>query len=117
MERVELKRRVAAKDPALAIIDARSPREVAGGRVPGAVNIPWNGFYNADGSIKPAAAIMDALKQQQVDGTWEYVVYCAGGVRSAWLYSLMVEAGVANVKNYAGSWSDWSSDSSAPVEK
>ncbi len=117
MERVELKRRVAAKEPDLAIIDARSPREVAGGRVPGAVNIPWNGFYNADGSIKPADAIMDALKQQQIDGKREYVVYCAGGVRSAWLYSLMVEAGVKNVKNYGGSWSDWSSDSSAPVER
>ncbi|MEW6324678.1 MAG: rhodanese-like domain-containing protein, partial [Nitrospirota bacterium] len=123
MEREELKRRVAAKDPSLAIIDARSPGEYRGqgmgrtGHVPGAVNIPWNGFYNADGTIKPPDAVLDALKQQQAAGKWEYVVYCAGGVRCSWLYSLMLEAGIPNVKNYVGSWADWSSDSSAPVEK
>jgi thiosulfate/3-mercaptopyruvate sulfurtransferase len=117
MERAELKARVAANDASLGIIDARSPRELASGRVPGAVNIPWNGFYNADGTIKPPGAIVEALKAQGIGGRKDYVVYCAGGVRSAWLYALMVEAGIPNVKNYAGSWSDWSSDSSAPVQR
>jgi thiosulfate/3-mercaptopyruvate sulfurtransferase len=88
-----------------------------GGHVPGAVNIPWNAFYNADGSIKPPEAITAALEQQGVGGRREYVVYCAGGVRCSWLFALMKRAGVANIKNYVGSWSDWSSDPSAPVEK
>jgi thiosulfate/3-mercaptopyruvate sulfurtransferase len=122
IDREELKRRITARD-GMAIIDARSPGEYKGqgmgrgGHVPGAVNIPWNAFYNADGSIKPPEAITAALEQQGVGGRREYVVYCAGGVRCSWLFALMKRAGVANIKNYVGSWSDWSSDPSAPVEK
>ena len=119
IDREALKRVVASGAAGPAILDARSPGEYSrqNGHVPGAVNIPWNGFYNADGTIKPPAAITAALAQQGVDGKKEFVVYCAGGVRCSWLYALMAEAGVTNVKNYIGSWSDWSSDPSAPVEK
>jgi thiosulfate/3-mercaptopyruvate sulfurtransferase len=123
IDREELKRRLAARE-GVAIIDARSPGEYRGqgmgrrgGHVPGAVNIPWNGFYNDDGSIKPPEAITAALAQQGVEGKGDYVVYCAGGVRCSWLFALMTRAGIANVKNYVGSWSDWSSDPSAPIEK
>ena len=123
INREALKQRVTAR-AGVAVIDARSPDEyegkgmgARGGHVPGAVNIPWDGFYNADGSIKPPEAITEALRQHGVDGQQEYVVYCAGGVRSAWLFALMTRAGITNVRNYAGSWSDWSSDPSAPIEK
>jgi thiosulfate/3-mercaptopyruvate sulfurtransferase len=123
IEREELKGRLAAREE-VGIIDARSPGEYQGqgmgrrgGHVPGAVNIPWNGFYNADGSIQAPEAITEALARQGVKGKREFVVYCAGGVRCSWLYALMTRAGIKNVKNYVGSWSDWSSDPSAPVEK
>ena len=123
IDREELKQRVESKDAGLAIIDARTVGEYrgqgmeGGGHVPTAVNIPWNMFYNADGTIKPPDAIVAALKQQGIEGKKEYAVYCAGGVRCSWLYALMTNAGIKNVKNYVGSWSDWSSDRSAPVEK
>lgn len=123
LEREELKRRMAAQEET-AVIDARTPGEYRGqgmggrgGHVPGAVNIPWNGFYNADGSIKPPEAIASALAQQGVEGKEEYVVYCTAGVRCSLLFALMSRAGIKNVKNYVGSWSDWSSDPSAPKEK
>jgi len=123
IDREELKRRLAARE-GVAVIDARSPGEYRGqgmggrgGHVPGAVNIPWNGFYNADGSIQAPEAITAALKQQGVEASKEFVVYCAGGVRCSWLFALMTRAGITNVKNYIGSWSDWSSDPSAPIEK
>lgn len=124
MVRDALKQRITAKDAELAIIDTRSPGEYRGqgsmgraGHLPGAVNIPWNSFYNADGSVKPPEAISAALAQQGVDGKKEYVVYCAGGVRCSWLFSLMTQAGITNVRNYVGSWSDWSSDPTTPIEK
>jgi thiosulfate/3-mercaptopyruvate sulfurtransferase len=124
MARDELKQRIATKDAELAIIDTRSPGEYRGqggmgraGHLPGAVNIPWNSFYNADGSVKLPEVLAAALKQRGVDGKKEYVVYCAGGVRCSWLFSLMTQAGMKNVRNYVGSWSDWSSDPSAPIEK
>jgi thiosulfate/3-mercaptopyruvate sulfurtransferase len=123
IEREELKRRLAARE-GMAIIDARSPGEYQrqgmggrGGHVPGAVNIPWNGFYNADGSIQAPEAITEALAKQGVEGKGEYVVYCAAGVRCSWLFALMSRAGIKNVRNYVGSWSDWSSDPNAPIEK
>ncbi len=108
------------------IIDARDPNEYKGlkssglpreGHIPGAVNIPWNSFYNPDGTAKSPEEIRSALEGKDVRADREAVTYCTGGVRSAWLYLILKRAGIRQVRNYAGSWMEWSRDPELPIER
>ena len=97
-------------DPALVVIDARLPTRFRGepnpidrvpGRIPGAVNIPWN----ADDELPPEALAADEL-----------VVYCGSGVTACVGLHALARAGRPDAKLYAGSWSDWESRN-VPVER
>ena len=55
------------------------------------------------------------LNQQGITQDREVVVYCTGGVRSAMGYFVLKYLGYS-VRNYDGSWWDWSLDASLPVE-
>jgi len=45
----------------------------------------------------------------------EVVVYCTGGVRSSMAYFVLRNLGF-KVRNYDGSWWDWSQNEKLPVE-
>jgi thiosulfate/3-mercaptopyruvate sulfurtransferase len=47
----------------------------------------------------------------------EIVTYCTAGVRAAHLFFTLKVAGYPTVKNYPGSWLEWSNDLSLPVEQ
>ena len=52
-----------------------------------------------------------------MDPSDEMITYGLGGVRSCWLYCVFRLVGYEKVKNYPGSWWEWSRDFAAPVEK
>jgi thiosulfate/3-mercaptopyruvate sulfurtransferase len=98
------------RDPAVAFVDARVPTRFRGepnpvdrvpGRIPGAVNMPWNG----DGEVPPALLEADEL-----------VVYCGSGVTACVALLALARAGRPDAKLYPGSWSDWESRG-LPVER
>ena len=108
-----------------AVIDARSPDEYhgamgpgipRGGHVPSAINIPWDRFLNDDASMKDREEIRRVFKEHALTEDQEIVCYCTGGVRSAWLFAVLRYAGYSNVRNYTGSWWEWSRDVSLPIE-
>lgn len=122
----ELKRIVKQPHPQVAIVDARSLEEYVGkevsgiprpGHIPSAINIPWNMFLNPDATVKDMAAIMTELEDRGLHRGQEVICYCTGGVRSAWLYCVLKLVGFQKVRNYPGSWWEWSRDFAAPVEK
>ncbi len=122
----ELKRIVKQPHPQVAIVDARSLEEYVGkevsgiprpGHIPSAINIPWNMFLNPDATVKHMAAIMTELEDRGLHRGQEVICYCTGGVRSAWLYYVLKLVGFQKVRNYPGSWWEWSRDFAAPVEK
>jgi thiosulfate/3-mercaptopyruvate sulfurtransferase len=88
-----------------------SPR---GGHIPNAIHIHWPEFFQADGNLKPLPALNLLLKQNGIRPDREVIVYCTGGVRSAMAYFVFRYLGY-KVRNYDGSWWDWSR-SSFPVE-
>lgn len=121
----ELKKLVKRPHPETAIVDARSLEEYAGkevqgiprpGHIPSAINVPWNGFLNADGTVKNLDVIKKSLEEKGLHPGQEVICYCTGGVRSAWLYFVLRLAGYERVRNYPGSWWEWSRDFAAPVE-
>lgn len=122
----EVKRRLDASKIPTIIVDARSPKEYQGemgpgiprgGHIPGSVNLPWNSFYNADGTVKDPAQIEAAAKIIGITKDKEVITYCTGGVRSSYLFFLLHLAGYPKVSNYPGSWWEWSNDFNLPVEK
>src|SRR6185295_3390058 len=121
----ELKKIVRSPHPKTMIVDARSLEEYAGkemqgiprpGHIPSAVCVPWNGFLKPDATVKDVEAIRSALEDKGLHPSCELICYCTGGVRSSWLYFVLKLAGYPQVRNYPGSWWEWSRDFAAPVE-
>ncbi len=126
IQKNELKQLVKRDHPETIIVDARSVEEYAGkeidglprpGHIPSAVNIPWNGFLRPDATVKPLGTLREMFHARGLNERQEIITYCLGGVRSAWVYFLLKLAGYENVRNYPGSWWEWSRDFAAPAEK
>jgi len=122
----ELKKLVKRPHPESILLDARSVEEYAGkeidglpraGHIPSAINIPWNGFLNSDGTLKDLSTIQNLFQDFGIQPSHEVITYCLGGVRSAWVYFVLKLAGYEKVRNYPGSWWEWSRDFAAPAEK
>lgn len=121
----ELKQIVKRPHPETMLLDARSleeyvGKEIAGiprpGHIPSAVNVPWNGFLNPDATLKDPNAMKASLEERGLHPGQEIVCYCTGGVRSAWVYFVLKVVGYPRVRNYPGSWWEWSRDFAAPTE-
>ena len=126
IQKNELKQLVKRDHPETIIVDARSVEEYAGkeidglprpGHIPSAVNIPWNGFLRPDATVKPLGTLREMFHARGLNERQEIITYCLGGVRSAWVYFLLKLARYENVRNYPGSWWEWSRDFAAPAEK
>jgi thiosulfate/3-mercaptopyruvate sulfurtransferase len=112
--------------PGITLLDVRDADEHAGrdrtacctrrGCIPGAVWIEWTQFLEA-GRFKSPDAIRGLLRESGIDPESEIVPYCHRGARSANTYYALKYAGLPKVRNYIGSWHEWSSRSELPVEK
>ncbi|UNU22971.1 sulfurtransferase [Microcoleus vaginatus] len=100
----------------LVVIDAREPREYAGktpygekrgGHIPGAVHLYYKQLMDKQGQLLSRGEIVAILLQKGVSQSTQIVSYCSGGIRSAWLTSVLTNVGF-NAKNYAGSMWEWS---------
>ncbi|WP_447973361.1 sulfurtransferase [Nitrospira sp. Kam-Ns4a] len=120
----ELKKLVRGPHPGVTIADARSLEEYAGkeiigiprpGHIPSAISVPWNAFLNPDATVKDLEVIRQHLHEKGLSEDQEVICYCTGGVRSSWLYCVLKLAGFPRVRNYPGSWWEWSRDFAAPV--
>ena len=98
------------------IIDSRSPREyegkspygeTRGGHIPGAISLHYREFMDAQGKLRSREAILAELEAKGVSLGDQIVIYCTGGVRSAWLTVVLIDLGF-NARNYAGSMWEWS---------
>ena len=99
------------------LVDTRTADEFAEGHIPGALNASYP--KEAGGSCAAennAASFRANWAKLNIPKGAHVVVYCRTGVRAAAAASALVEDGYTNVELYEGSWADWTSDSSRPVE-
>ena len=81
-------------DPAVVILDVRTPAEFASGHIAGAVNVDFeSGSFDQD--------------IQKLENSKTYVVYCRSGNRSGQATSIMAKNGFSSVFNLNGGVLDW----------
>lgn len=113
--------------PAQTLIDARAaprfrgevePLDPVAGHIPGALNRPFSQNIGADGKFKPAAQLRQEFEALLAGRDPRGVVHhCGSGVSAVPNLIAMEVAGLGPTALYAGSWSEWCSDRSRPVEK
>src|SRR3954467_7334129 len=84
----------AAAQPDIVVLDVREPDEYDQGAVPGALHIPRGHLESqVEGKI--------------IDKSASVVVYCAGGVRSAFAAKTLQDLGYSDVMSVAGGFGKW----------
>lgn len=72
-----------------------------GGHVPGAVHFEWTQVLSDQGELLTPEALRERIG---LPTDARIAVYCTGGVRSAFVWAALREAGYHRAANYAGSW-------------
>jgi len=109
------------------LLDARAPARYRGeiepidrapGHIPGAVNYCFQQNVDELGVFRPDADLRTQLSAAlgRVPAP-QVVCYCGSGVTACHNLLAMERAGMQGGRLYAGSWSEWSSDPSRPVER
>ncbi|MEQ8846937.1 rhodanese-like domain-containing protein [Botrimarina sp.] len=103
---------------AVCLVDTRSDDEVRDGKIPSADHAEWSRFVDPQtGKMRPADELKRLLSGAGFVPTEPSIAYCRSGGRASVVAFAMELMGGERVANYHGSWSDWSSDPTAPVEK
>lgn len=94
---------------------AAEPRPgVRPGHMPGALNLPYAGLLNPDGTMKRGATLRAAFRDAGVDIDRPVITTCGSGVTAAILTLGLAELGRPS-RLYDGSWSEWGAPGGGPV--
>ncbi|WP_372972167.1 sulfurtransferase [Marinobacter sp.] len=92
-----------------------SPRR---GRIPTARWLEWYELLDDSDipSFKSASEIVDILAARGIHKDDDIIIYCFKGSRASNTFAALKMAGFTRLRNYLGSWYEWSADESLPIE-
>ena len=110
------------------VLDVRTGGEFTGkegrecdkrrGRIPHARWLEWDNFIHDGKRFKTRSEIGSVLKEKGLTKNRSVVVtYCHRGARAAAAYYALRSLGFGNVRNYVGSWHEWSARKNLPAER
>ncbi|MCH2223648.1 MAG: sulfurtransferase, partial [Crocinitomicaceae bacterium] len=121
--------KTAIKDPNTVLLDTRTWEEYLGtmlkdgayrkGRIPTSVYANWSYHLTPEGNktLKSTEELKTFFKEKGVTKDKKVIAYCQSGVRSSHTTFILTQLlGFDNVKNYDGSWIEWSYHSKLPIE-
>lgn len=91
----------------VSVIDARDETAYRSGCIPGALNVPAADQWTPSGLVRSAPEILAQFESAGIGPRSDVIVYCGGGVLSAFVFMMLQGAG-ANPRLFVGSWSQWS---------
>ena len=115
----------------VSLVDIRGPREYSGeifapdgvqelsvraGHIPGAVNFPWGGAVNEDGTFKSKDELAAAFAAIGIDGSKPIITYCRIGERSSHTWFVLSRILGYEVRNYDGSWTEYGNSVGVPID-
>ncbi len=107
------------------LVDAREPARFRGehepidpkaGHIPGALCFPFNQNLDEEGAFKSAKELGEQFSSAGFSRSDHLICYCGSGVTACHNILCLVHAGYNEPYLYAGSWSDWITDSKRPIE-
>ncbi|MBM4053493.1 MAG: sulfurtransferase [Planctomycetes bacterium] len=112
-------------DSSYRILDARSPERFKGlnetidpvaGHIPNAICAPFAGNVDAEGRMLSREKLSQRFKSLLGNIAPDHAIfYCGSGVTACHNLLAMYHAGLGDGVLYAGSWSEWITDTSRPV--
>ena len=107
--------RVNALSPAVFRGEGRSAYSRPG-RIPGSVNVPWNGLVDAaTNRFRPPAELAAALNGGGVRADRPVIAYCGGGISATVDLFALSLTGRDDARLYDGSLTEWSADPDLPL--
>ncbi|MCI0507416.1 MAG: sulfurtransferase [Gammaproteobacteria bacterium] len=115
------------RESGICLVDVRDERRYLGleepidriaGHIPGAINIPWKTNIDDNSLFLTKAQLYDQYRNILCDTDGENIVFmCGSGVTACHSLAVLNYIGVSGARLYPGSWSEWITDPSRPVEK
>ncbi|SDS07887.1 thiosulfate/3-mercaptopyruvate sulfurtransferase [Formosa sp. Hel1_31_208] len=90
-----------------------------GGRLPNSIHMDWAEaiHHNGDKRMRSLSDIEKIYSKLNIDKNDSIILYCHSGVRSAHTTFVLTQLlGYKNVRNYDGSWTEWSYFNDLPFE-
>jgi thiosulfate/3-mercaptopyruvate sulfurtransferase len=88
------------------------------GHIPGAISAPYPDNLNPDGTFQSQAELRARFTALLGGVSADHTAfYCGSGVTAAQNILVLKHVGLGDAKLYAGSWSEWITDSKHPIEK
>ncbi len=113
--------------PGWRLLDARAPERFRGdvepidrvaGHIPGALNHFHAANMQENGTFRSPSDLAERFKGVLGDVPADRTIcYCGSGVTACHDLLALEHAGLPGAKLYAGSWSEWSSDPTRPIER
>ena len=126
-ERAELKDVVRSLgDGKTLLLDARTRAEwngatpyfeARGGHIPGARSLEWKTLVSPSGMVRPAHELAGLLTAVGAHPDTPIIVYCTGGVRSAFAWAVLRSLGYRDIRNFDGSFWLWAGHKELPVDQ